>query len=478
MWCKIIIIWVGQSIHHLLLPPISLPYMCVKKASIKTEWSSHLQKWKSSMDIPTFKDGNPHDLWAYFNPYYFVVLVTHNHPNTCPDQSWPLWPRPKRHLRVKCGGFTRQTITTLDELVNVNTIRTITWVRFGLSRWVGWCVGMMGWCWICRVEWVGLDVECVGFGCLFVSVLGCRFHPMQIVDSLKVGRFPPEIIKLTVAVGPNGYTPTYWPFDWPFGGYATHHPDSEGSNSMVMGHTPQLVKSFCLMVQIIQLLSIVFVIESLSWNMLVKLDSQSPHISQILKPPPRVGFHWEESSRNKHKPSTNELKVLENFRCKVSFTKSCFFNSRWKCLEDLVTLQPFLTASCRRGAIQQPEECPGQAPKKGNQQISSISWPVSHHHSSGNHPRMSETNQGKFILLYVCLPVVKQGFQPGNWSSPKMPKASKISPFHPCWVKRRSWRRWHPTSRYWNMRLPPRDSLAFYTFGSASRRRVTFLPNG
>lgn len=103
----------------------------------------------------------------------------------------------------------------------------------------------------------------------------------------------------------------------------------------------------------------------------------------------------------------------------------------WKILEDLVTLQQFLTASCRRGAIQQPEECPAQAPKKGNQQISSISWPISHHHSSGNHPRMSETNQGNFILLYVCLPVVKQRFQPGNLSSPTMPKASKISTISP-----------------------------------------------
>ena len=37
-----------------------------------------------------------------------------------------------------------------------------------------------------------------------MSVLGCSFHPMQIVDSLKIGGFPPEIIKLTVAVGPNG----------------------------------------------------------------------------------------------------------------------------------------------------------------------------------------------------------------------------------------------------------------------------------
>lgn len=101
----------------------------------------------------------------------------------------------------------------------------------------------------------------------------------------------------------------------------------------------------------------------------------------------------------------------------------------WKILEDLVTLQQFLTASCRRGAIQQPEECPGQALKKGNQQISPISWPISHRHFSGNHPRMSETNQGKFILLYVCLPVVKQRFQPGNLSSPKMPKASKFHHF-------------------------------------------------
>lgn len=146
MWCKIIIIWVGQSIHHLLLPPTSLPHMCVKKVSIKTEWSSHLQKWKSLIKW-VFPPSKMEILMIYgyiSTPYDFCGA--HNHPNTCPDQSWPLWPRPKRHLRVKCGGFTRQTITTLDELVNVNTIRTITWVRLdgadGLDGVLEWWVGV------------------------------------------------------------------------------------------------------------------------------------------------------------------------------------------------------------------------------------------------------------------------------------------------------------------------------------------------
>lgn len=46
----------------------------------------------------------------------------------------------------------------------------------------------------------------LGLDASIYASLGCSFHPMQIVDSLKVGRFPPttkkhkQIIKLTVVV--------------------------------------------------------------------------------------------------------------------------------------------------------------------------------------------------------------------------------------------------------------------------------------
>lgn len=75
-----------------------------------------------------------------------------------------------------------------------------------------------------------------------------------------------------------------------------------------------------------------------------------------------------------------------------------------------------------------------------------------------------------YCILYVCLPVFKQRFQPGNLSSPKMPKASKFHHFTPVGF-RRSWRRWHPTSRYWNKRRPPRDSWRLTCLSGIKERR-------
>lgn len=113
--------------HPLSPSPTNLPAPYVRQESVyKNRMVIPPSKMEilNKMVIPTFKDGNTHDLWVFFNPYY-----SYSYPSQYHRWSELTDPCVPTNLRVKCGGFTRQTITTLDELVNVNTIRTITWVR-------------------------------------------------------------------------------------------------------------------------------------------------------------------------------------------------------------------------------------------------------------------------------------------------------------------------------------------------------------
>ena len=75
---------------------------------------------------------------------------------------------------------------------------------FGWMEQMGW---MVCWRWTCRVGWVGLDVECVGFGCLYICQFGWQFPSHANCGFLEDwGDFhqPPkkhkQIIKLTVVV--------------------------------------------------------------------------------------------------------------------------------------------------------------------------------------------------------------------------------------------------------------------------------------